>query len=331
MDVQLVYKYVIIFAYAFFTTYWAMPSLLKKLSRHGFVRPDKYKRAPNNTFVTMAGLAILVGVLVSLSLSQLLLSSVDLGELFIFYFVVVVYALYGLSDDLFGSGDGVSVLSKRYDKIIVVLALSFPIASLIHDTNVNIFSASFELGAVFALVLAPVYIMVVANLINLHAGYNGLATGTSWLLLAAILVESVQRGSFTGVLFLLPVFGALSGFLPYNLYPAKAHDANVGAFLVGGAIGAALLALNLEIFGIFILIPHIINFFMDTWTIVIRKKEDVRFGSLRTDGTIAPPPTMKYKSLKFLLCSWWRLTEQQATGILWAFTAVFCVFGVIIF
>lgn len=331
MDYQLLYKIIVVFLYASLTTYWITPIIMRKLANHDAIRPDKYKRGKNATFITMGGLAMLVGLLISLSLSQILLPIEDLGRLFIFYFIVVVYALYGFSDDLFGSGDGVSVLSKRYDKIIGVLILSFPIASLITDTNIRIFSNVFELGSLFALVLAPVYIMVVANLINLHSGYNGLATGTSWLILLAILIESIQRSGLTDALFVIPIFGALTGFIPYNLYPAKAHDANVGAFMVGGAIGASLLALNMEIFGVFILIPHIINFLMDTWTLVIKKKKDVRFGRLRHDNTIEAPKTMKYKSLKFLIVSWFRLTEQQATAWLWAFTAVFCILGIIIF
>ena len=329
MDIQLVYKYIIIFLYALFTTYWATPILMKKLSRHGFIRPDKYKK--DKTFVTAVGLSMLVGILVSLSLSQILLSAEDLGRLFIFYFIVIVYALYGFSDDLFGSGDGVSVLSKRYDKVLGVLLLSFPIATLINDTNITIFSNTFELGLLFSLLLAPVYIMVVANLINLHAGYNGLATGTSWILLLAIGVKSVLVGRPEALLFLLPLFGALTGFIKFNLYPASAHDGNVGAFLVGGGIGAALLALNLELFGIFILIPHIVNFIMDTFTLVVFKKKDVRFGKVRKDGTIEAPPTMKFKSLKFLIVSLFRLNEKQATYYLWAITAVFCVVGILIF
>ena len=322
------YKYIVIFLYATLSTYWATPILMKKLSRHGFVRPDKYK--PGKTFVTMAGVAMLIGILISLSLSQILLPSEDLGRLFIFYFIVIVYALYGMTDDLWGSGDGVSVLSKRYDKVIGVLVLSFPIATLITDTNINLFGNVWELGGFFALFLAPVYIMVVANLINLHAGYNGLATGTSWLLLLAIGIKSYMNNGLDNLLFLLPLFGALTGFIYFNLYPAKAHDGNVGAFLVGGGIGAALLTLNLEIFGVFILIPHIVNFFMDTLTIVILKKKDVRFGKLRKDGTIIAPPTMKYKSLKFLIVSLFRLNEKQATYWLWALTAAFCVVGILI-
>jgi len=329
MDIQLIYKYIVIFLYAALSTYWATPILMRKLSKHGFVRPDKYKQG--KTFVTMMGVAMLIGILISLSLSEILLIQADLGRLFIFYFIVIVYALYGLTDDLWGHGDGESVLSKRYDKIIGVLVLSFPIASLIQDTAINALGINLELGLFYALVIAPIYIMVVSNLINLHAGYNGLATGTSWIILLAIGIKSYMQSGLTNILFLLPLFGALTGFIYFNLYPAKTHDGNVGAFLVGGGIGAALLALNMEIFGIFILIPHIINFLMDTWTIIIKKKKDVRFGKVRKDGTIKAPPTMKYKSLKFLVVSWFRLNEKQATHVLWAITALFCIVGILIF
>jgi UDP-N-acetylglucosamine--dolichyl-phosphate N-acetylglucosaminephosphotransferase len=331
MDIQLIYKYILVFLYAAFATYWATPILLKKLARHGFMRPDKYK-PKGSTFVTMGGISMLVGILISLSLSQILMIPHEiLGKLFMFYFVVVVYALYGMSDDLFGSSDGDSILSRRYDKIIIVMLLSFPVASLITDTSVNFLGGTLDLGLVFALLLAPFYIMVIANLINVHAGYNGLTMGTSWIILLAIMIKSfLQDGLSENIIFLLPVFGALTGFLPYNLFPAKAHDANIGAFLIGGAIGASLLALNLEWFGVFIFIPHIINFLMDTWTLVIKRKKDVKFGSLRKDGTIEAPATMKYKSLKFLIVSWFRLTEKQATAWLWALTAVFCVLGIII-
>jgi len=332
VDIQLLYKYIVIFLYATFTTYWATPILLKKLARHGFVRPDKYKKGKNATFITMGGISMLVGVLISVSLSQILMIPEALmGKLFMFYFVVIVYALYGMSDDLFGDSEGESVFSRRYDKIFIVFLLSFPVASLITDTQINFFSGSFELGWIYALLIAPFYIMVIANLINVHAGYNGLITGTSWIILLAILIKGIMQSGLENVIFLLPIFGALTGFIPYNLYPAKAHDANIGAFLVGGAIGASLLALNLEWFGVFIFIPHIMNFLMDTWTLVIKRKKDVKFGHLRADGTIQAPPTMKYKSLKFLIVSWFRLTEKQATMWLWLLTAVFCTVGILIF
>lgn len=322
-EIQTIYKLILIFLYSFCATWWSLPYVIDKLRKYGYETIDAYKPG-RPKFVTMGGIGIFIGMLVSLSLSQILFNQADLGRLFIFHFIVIIYGLYGLVDDLFK-------FKQRYDKILAILVLSFPIATLLTDTDISIFGATYELGYAFRLIIAPAYVMVVANLINLHAGYNGLATGSAWLLLLFTGIESFQDHGLDNLLFLLPVFGALSAFLPYNWFPAKAHDGNVGAFLVGGALGAALLANNLELFGVFILIPHIINFIMDTWTIVIRGVPDVKFGRLRRDGTIEPPPTMRFKSLKFLLCSRWRLTEAQATMILMIPTAVFGTLGVLLF
>lgn len=322
-DIQTIYKLVLIFLYSFCATWWSLPYIIEKLKKYGFVTTDVYKRR-RPKFVTMGGIGIFIGMLVSLSLSQILFSKEDLGRLFIFHFIVIIYGLYGLVDDLFK-------FKQRYDKILAILVLSFPIATLLTDTDIELFGTTYEFGWIFKLLIAPVYIMVVANLVNLHAGYNGLVTGNAWLLLLFTGIESYQRHGLNNLLFLLPVLGALTAFLPYNWYPARAHDGNVGAFLVGGTLGALLLANNMETFGVFILAPHIVNFFMDTWTIVIRRIPDAKFGTLRPDGTIEPPPTMRYKSLKFLLCSMWRLTERQATLLLMIPTLVFGTLGVLLF
>ncbi|MBT3463706.1 hypothetical protein HN827_08840 [archaeon] len=331
-DIQTIYKLILIFLYSFFSTSWALPYVNSRLIKFNYMVEDKYKKTKNK-IPYMGGMAILGGILISLSLSQIFETlnpgdkgfiSHGIGSLFIFYFIILIYALFGVLDDLFKP-------KKRYDKIIAILLLSFPIASLMTDTSIDIFSLNWELGGVYSLILAPIYIMVVANLVNLHSGYNGLAMGNAWLILLTILIKSYMQSGLENLIFVLPVFGALTAFLPWNIYPAKMLEGNVGSFLIGGAIGASLIALNMEIFGIFILIPHIINFIMDTLTIAILKKKDVKFGNLRKDGTIEAPPSMKFKSLKFLLVSWFRLTESQATNMLMFLTASFCILGLFLF
>jgi UDP-N-acetylglucosamine--dolichyl-phosphate N-acetylglucosaminephosphotransferase len=332
LPIQLLYKLILIFLYSFFSVLWILPNIAGRLRKYGYVVEDQYKK-DKTKIPSMGGIAILCGILVSLSLSQIFetLSSAQtfvdtpvLGKLFIFYFIVIIYSLYGVLDDLFSP-------KKRYDKILIILGLSFPIASLISDTSIDLVFMHLSLGVLYSLIVAPIYIMVVANLINLHSGYNGLAMGTSWILLVTIAVKSYLQSGFDNLIFIIPVLGALSGFLPYNLYPSRILEGNTGSFLIGGAIGAYLLVANMEWFGVFILIPHIINFIMDTWTIVINKEKDVKFGKLRADGTIEAPPTMKYKSLKFLVVSHLRLTERQATLLLYGFTMLFCIAGLIIF
>ncbi len=322
-DIQLIYKLIVIILYSFFITYWSTPYVIEKLRKYKYVVQDKYKEG-RVIIPTMGGIAILIGVLVSLALSQILLNRHDLGDLFIFYFIVVVYALYGVVDDMFK-------FKQRYDKILALLVLTFPIASLIRDTQLNLIFVHVEVGFIYSLVIIPVYIMVVANLINLHAGYNGLTQGLSLIILLTLGIKSYLMHGLTYLIFLMPILGAVLAFLPRTSVPAKILPGNVGDFLVGAAIGAFIVVNSLLWFGIFILIPHIINFIMDTYTIVIKKIPDQKFGKLRKDSTIEAPPTMKYKSLKFLVVSWFRLTEKQATLAMYALTALFCIGGLVLF
>ena len=234
---------------------------------------DQYKK--NKSLVPlMGGVTMLIGILIALSLSEILLDRLSLGNLFIFYFVVIVYGLYGILDDVFK-------FRTRYDKILVTLILTFPIASLVPDTTVHFLGNSYDFGSLYALLFVPAFVMFVANSINLHAGYNGLTTGLEFILLLTVGIKIYILNGITPLLFVIPVLAAVTAFLPSVWSPAKILPGNVGDFMIGSAIGGLLIINNLTWFGIFILIPHIINFIMDTYTILIRRIPDVKFGNSR--------------------------------------------------
>ena len=321
--IQTIYKYSVLFLYSFFATRWSIPYVIAKSKKYGYMTEDQYKKG-KKLVPLMGGITMLIGILISLSLSVILLDPVNLGRLFIFYFVIIVYGLYGILDDIFK-------FKTRYDKILVTLVLTLPIASLIPDTQIHILSYSIELGALYALLIVPVFIMFVSNSINLHAGYNGLTTGLELILLITIGIKLYLVHGLESLLFIIPVIAAVFAFFPSVWHPAKILPGNVGDFMVGSAIGALLIIHNMAWFGLFILIPHIINFLMDTYTILIRRIPDVKFGKVAKDNTVVVPSTMKYKSLKFLVASWFKLKEWQAVLMLYVLTAMFCVIGLIIF
>ena len=320
---QITYKYALLFLYSYFATRWSIPYIIAKSKKYGYMTYDEYKKNKNK-LPLMGGICILIGVLISLSLSVILFDRLSLGDLFIFYFVVIVYGLYGILDDIFK-------FKTRYDKILVTLVLTLPIASLIPDTTIHIFSYALDVGGFYSLLFVPLFVMFVANSINLHAGYNGLTTGLEMLLLITISAKIYLTNGLEPLLFVLPVLGAVFALLFFTSYPARILSGNVGDFLIGSAIGGLLIINNLVWFGLFILTPHIINFLMDTYTILLRKTPDVKFGNLAADGTIIAPKTMKYKSLKFLVVSLFNLTERRAVFILHAITAAFCILGLILF
>jgi UDP-N-acetylglucosamine--dolichyl-phosphate N-acetylglucosaminephosphotransferase len=272
----------------------------------------------------MGGLAILGGIMISLVLTQLLYNLIppymNLTPFFVYYFVVLVFGLYGLTDDLFS-------FKKRYDKILILYFLALPIAILTRDTTLNLLFMQVNLGVLYAFLFAPIYVMAVANLVNVHAGFNGLISGLSMILLVTAAIGSYFSNGLNYIPIIIPVLGALAAFIFYNEYPAQVLLGNVGAYLLGGALGAFLIVSNQELFGVVILIPHIFNIIIDTYTLKIRKVPLVKFGGIREDGTIESPPVMKYVSLKFLVTHYFRLTEPQAVLILCGITLVFCIIG----
>jgi UDP-N-acetylglucosamine--dolichyl-phosphate N-acetylglucosaminephosphotransferase len=321
-----IYKLVLVFMYSAVATWAVLPYVMNRCVKFGYVVKDMHKTG-KPLIPVLGGIAIWVGVLVSLALTQLLFlskSSFPLGNLFIFYFIVVIYAMYGLLDDIFH-------FKQRYDKVLTLVVLSIPIASLITSTNISFGFFSFDPGLVYLLVLAPIYIMVVANLINLHAGFNGLGPGTTLVMMVAAGIKSYMMFGWTHLIYLMPILGGVLVFFMYNKYPAKVFDGNVGAFLMGSALGAFLMVNNLFVFGIFILIPHIVTFMLDTYVLTLRKKKDVEFPIPRKDGLIVPPKGMQYKSLKNVLCTWFKLTEKQAAWLLIDLTGLFCLVGIIFF
>jgi len=173
--------------------------------------------------------------------------------------------------------------------------------------------------------------MVVSNLINVHAGYNGLSGGTSLIILFFVSLKLFLLGKTELLILIIPISAALLAFMYFNIYPSKVLLGNIGTYLVGGAIGTFIVLGDIELFGVFILMPHIINFIIDTWTLKIMKIPLDKFGQIRKDGTIQSPSSMKFVSLKFFVTYYFKLTEKQAVWILWAFTLIFCILGLFVF
>jgi UDP-GlcNAc:undecaprenyl-phosphate GlcNAc-1-phosphate transferase len=91
------------------------------------------------------------------------------------------------------------------------------------------------------------FIVASANAINLVDGIDGLAAGLSLMISVTLLLLSHGR---TPPLILSALCGALVGFLPYNLHPAKIFLGDSGALLLGFVIGVGALSISPEMSGI---------------------------------------------------------------------------------
>jgi len=309
-------KMMIIFLIAFASTFVLAKFYIRKARQQGYVVQDMYKRGKH--FVpTMGGLVILAGTFISLVAAQFF--SINMIPLMIFYFIIFVYGMYGLTDDLFK-------FKQRIYKVWILFFLALPIALLTSDTNLSLLFVSVELRAAYAFVFAPLYIMIVANLVNMHSGYNGLSAGLSVVIMIFAGIKAYLTTGAEDVFILLPIFGATLAFLAYNMYPSRVFLGNVGSFMIGAAIGGFFVLANMEMFGVIILIPHIINLLMWIYW-VVKKIPHAKFGKLRQDGTIEAPNSL---TIKYLVTRIFKVTEPEAVWICYAITAMFGVIGLVV-
>lgn len=303
---------VIIFLVGFLVTFLYTPRFMRKASAKGLVVRDMYKR-DKPLIPNLGGLSILAGTMASLMVSQFFTS---MNEILILYFIVFSFALFGIIDDLLDVG--------RPTKVYIPLILSLPIALLCKDTTISLIFTEIQLGTLYAYIICPLYVMVVANLVNMHSGFNGLSVGLSSNILIFITAKAYLTNGIESLYFIAPIFGALLAFQYYDFYPAKIFWGNVGSLMVGAAIGGLIVLNRLKAFGFILLIPHIINFLMYlVWK--IKKLDDSKFGEVRKDGTLKVPNPW---TLKWVLPYYFRVTEHQA---MWAMYLLTTFFGLLAF
>jgi UDP-N-acetylglucosamine--dolichyl-phosphate N-acetylglucosaminephosphotransferase len=310
-------KLLAVFVLSFATSIILAPRFIERLREKGFVVKDMYK-SEQPDIPTKGGLIILSGVLASLILAQLLFSN-HADKLLIFYFIVFSFAIFGLVDDLIDFG-------MKKLKIVLPFFLAIPIALLIVDASLWIGFTQIELGAFYLFIIAPVYIMVVSNLINMHSGYNGLAVGLVSILFITVGIGGYIQNGPESLIFVLPILGATLAFLNFNRFPSRVFDGNIGSLMLGSALGGLIVLNNLEIFGVVILIPHILNFLMYVW-LKISGMKVLKFGEVKTDGTLKIPHPI---CLKWTLPYYYPMSEQKATTAMFLLTGLFCVLGLIL-
>lgn len=313
----------VVFGVAFAVTFYLTRKFILRFHAGGHVVKDMYKTKQPDV-PTMGGVAIMGGVMMSLIAAQLLIDQHQFVEkLLIFYFIVFIYGVFGLIDDLIR-------VKSRWKKIYLLYILALPIALLNVGEYVTFSPMDFRLhlGWLKPYIIAPIYVMVVSNMINMHAGFNGLSGGLSWILLFFIGLKVYFEGNTTQLYYLMPILGALLAFMWYNKYPSRIFLGNSGTLMLGAAVGGLIILYDMEIFGIVLLTPHIINFLMwGYWLANMKVHPHIKFAKLREDGTIKPPNKL---TMKYLVTSLFRVGELRAILILYAITAAFGLGGVLL-
>jgi UDP-N-acetylglucosamine--dolichyl-phosphate N-acetylglucosaminephosphotransferase len=291
-----------------------MPYLIRKLTRSGLVVKDYYKKG-NKMIPTGGGLAIMLAVLFSISINSLFYKFEAAN--FVAMNVILLFGLFGILDDMINIG--------RPAKLVLMYYCSYPLMQYAtHSLLIFPFIGSIDIGLFYSQLILPTFVLVAANLVNMHSGFNGMSSGLSVIVLISLIIKSLMTGNITNIIAIIAIAGATLGFYLFERYPSRIFWGNIGSLTVGSAIGVMIVMQGY--IGFIMLLPHTINFLMYVyWR--LKKYPQVKFGSLREDGTLSVPNNL---TLKWVLPYYRHVTEPQATYAMFGVTAVFCIIGILI-
>ncbi len=292
------------------------PYLIRKLTRRGLVVKDFYKKG-NKMVPTGGGIGIMFAVLFSISIDEIFYNFSAAN--YVVLNVIMLFGLFGILDDMIDIG--------RPAKLLLMYYCSYSLMQYATQSTVLFpYLGSLDFGIFYAQLIVPTFVLVTANLVNMHSGFNGMSSGLSIIVLISLLVKSLMTGSIDNIVAIIAITGATLGFHIFERYPSRIFWGNMGSLTVGAAIGVIIVMQNYIFSGFIMLLPHTINFLMYVYWRV-KKYPNVKFGRIRDDGTIEAPNNL---TLKWVLPYYRRVTERQATYAMYAVTAVFSIIGILV-
>ena len=343
---------------------WVTPKLMKGLKDNNMVVLDYYKK--KETWIpSKGGMVLLFTCALSITVTPILIygsrqvfywTDIDFLNtpylLYINYIImlsILTYGIFGMVDDYFDIGRPIKALLPLVFVAPLILfldptTLHIPLYGTIHLKSA-IFASIEPLDfltyrVVYRFMIIPLYIMVCANLVNMHSGFNGLATGTSLIVISTLILRAfieilfINGGSTGEIVGIGAFMGGLIILWIYNYYPSKIFEGNTGSMMIGAAIGITIAVQGYLILGFICLIPHTFNFLLYVyWR--IRKKlhpenrrfDTVKWGGMRDDGTLEVPNAL---TLKWILPKNYRMNEKQVVWAMYALTGAFCLVGLVI-
>lgn len=296
------WEFVGAFTASFLTALALMPWLIAKLRAKGIVGRDLNK--PDRPFVAeMGGIGVLIAFLAGVA-GVVALDGIENERLLnVSLSAVIGAAAVGMMDDLFD-------LRQRY-KAILPFILALPLGAVV-GTEITIpHIAVVDLGP-WMIVAAAFAVTCAANAANMLEGFNGLGTGLGIIMALVLLVLCVQHERMDGAYLLVPLLGALVGFLWFNKYPARVFPGDTMMLFMGATIAAAGILSNLHVQTTFIFLPMIVEFFLK----LRGRFRGENYATRSQDGYLEYHG--RIESLTHVLMRRWRLTENQLVAGIWA-------------
>ncbi|MDR3413185.1 MAG: MraY family glycosyltransferase, partial [Formivibrio sp.] len=209
--------------------------LVRNLAWHyGIVDlPDQQRKIHNTPIPRLGGVAIFAAVIGAYGL--LLIARLSSGAIVWDNLPLVLHLLPALAV-VFGIGliDDIVTVPPWVRLSAEAIAATFAWFGGVQIYAINGYSFS---GDIVSLIVTVLWIVTCANAINLIDGVDGLATGVSLFASVTMLIAALLDHNFPMALALMPLAGALLGFLRFNFTPASIFLGDCGSLTIGFLLG----------------------------------------------------------------------------------------------
>jgi UDP-GlcNAc:undecaprenyl-phosphate GlcNAc-1-phosphate transferase len=208
------------------------PLMIKASRRLKIMDMPNPRKAHREPMPLMGGVAIYLSTIVAtVVFIVLFVDGLQTNIVIAFLIGISGVTLMGLIDDI------LSLSAKRRLIILFILALIVLIGCLQFYFPANLLHTNLALTLLTSFVVV-IWIVSIANAINLSDGLDGLASCLSLVSVAAFaLIFYLQGRSQLALPTALALFGAIAGFLPYNISPAKIFMGDAGSMFIGFMLG----------------------------------------------------------------------------------------------
>ena len=292
-------------------TFALTPVAMRAAWRLGVVDRPGGRRIHDRPIPLLGGVAIFLGILVAV------LPNLDVDRRYASILIGAgLICLLGVVDDRFG----IPPLPKLLGQIACA---AIPVATgmTIDSITIPLIEPSTVSFGVLAYPLTIIFIVAVANVVNLADGMDGLAAGVCGISALTFAILALSLGRISAGVMAAAVAGACLGFLPWNFNPAKVFMGDSGALVLGFLLACVSVqgvmktaaALSLVFPLVVLLVP-----ILDTSFVILKR--------LKSGQSIASADKNHFHH-RLLRVGY---TQRQAVGLLYAWSAVLAAFALAI-
>ena len=211
---------------SFLIVYYSVPvAILVAKKKKLFDLPDDSRKLHEAPTPSLGGVALFLGILVSISISDIIWSGSPEFSNYIASMAILFFL--GLKDDILT----ISAWKKLVGQLIVGGILIFKSKLLL--SSMYGFLGIYELSSELSFLLTLFAIVVIVNAFNLIDGVDGLASGVAIVIASAFGYYFFIDGQFSYAILAFSLVSALFSFLIFNFQPAKIFMGDSGSMLIG--------------------------------------------------------------------------------------------------